>query len=40
MICAYSIRKTGIHPRIKSEGMLLRNARQLTVPFKEAPRWH
>jgi hypothetical protein len=25
--CAYSDRKTGFHPRIKSEDMLLRNTR-------------
>jgi hypothetical protein len=27
IVCAYSNRKTGIHPRIKSEGMLLWNTR-------------
>jgi hypothetical protein len=27
MTCMYSGRKTGIHPRIKSEGVLLRNTR-------------
>ncbi|MEA2912566.1 MAG: 3-isopropylmalate/(R)-2-methylmalate dehydratase small subunit, partial [Bradyrhizobium sp.] len=31
IFCAYSIRKTSIHPRIKSEGMLLRNTDDL--PF-------
>jgi 3-isopropylmalate/(R)-2-methylmalate dehydratase small subunit len=31
IFCACSIHKTGIHPRIKSEGMLLRNTRDL--PF-------
>ncbi len=28
LVCAYSIRKTGTHPRIKSEGVLLRNTRR------------
>jgi len=31
IFCAYSVRKTGIRPRIKSESLLLRNTRDL--PF-------
>jgi hypothetical protein len=30
LTCAYSARKTGTHPRIKSDGMLLQNTRWST----------